>query len=113
MEEDMTLDEFKIQLKPLIFFGEMKLNISKEDDGFKIEVFDHEEGQLVNLKGEVVEPNYSSTTKNATFYTDEKGEINFIEHGMGAFTKANKDKVIYLANFIGEKIEMIEEQKEL
>lgn len=102
----MTLDELKDYVKPLIFFGEIQFEISQEDDGHKIEILDHEEGRLIDVKGNVVEENYTSTTIKATLYTDNEGTIFFIEHGFGAFTRANKKQVELMASLIGMKIEI-------
>lgn len=104
----MKIDDLKQYVKPLVFFGEMQIEISEEKDGFKICILDHEEGQILDVNGKVVDPNYSSTLRRATLYTDESGEVNFIEHGMGAFTRANKEHVILLANLIGQTIEVSE-----
>lgn len=101
----MNLNELKQYIKPLVFFGEMKVEVSPHrDGGHKIVILDHEEGQLVNMRGEVVDENYSSTTKVAVIYTDKDGIVGFIEHPFRAFTKANKRQAELLLSLVGKTI---------
>ncbi|QMV48845.1 hypothetical protein Goe11_c00920 [Bacillus phage vB_BsuS-Goe11] len=106
---ELSLDELKLYLKPLVFFGELKLEISDYEEGKKIEVLDHDEGSLINLAGQTINENYVCTTCNCTLYTNENNEVCFIEHPYGAITAVNKDQVIHLTKLIGAIINTDEE----
>lgn len=106
MDNTINIHQLKDHMKPLVMFGEVLIEVKQNSDGYKIEILELEEGQLVNLNNEVVEDNHSSTTCVSVLFTDEKGEINFIEHPFGAFTKSNKDIVPILLELVGETIDI-------
>lgn len=103
----MELNELKEYFTTYIppFFGECLLEIEEQENRYKVKVLDREKDQLVNNEGEVVEEDYQSTTCSATLYVDKKSHlITFIEHGYNAFTKANKNQVMYLCDLVGKEL---------
>lgn len=105
-KEILTFEEYKNYLKAYPIFGELELLISKESDGYKIVVFDKEVCEYIDDDGN--KNTVDMSNKVVTMYTDKEGMIGFIEHGFGAFTKANKNLVIHTANFVGKQIDNIE-----
>ncbi|MGV4321153.1 hypothetical protein [Bacillus mojavensis] len=104
---ELSLNELKLYLKPLVFFGELKFEIIDYEEGKKIDVLDHDEGFLINLEGQTVNENYACTTCNCTLYIDENNKVFFIEHPYGAINVANKEQVIILTKLIGATIKEI------
>ncbi|MED4799054.1 hypothetical protein P9684_04220 [Bacillus atrophaeus] len=109
---ELSLYELKFYFKPLVFFGELKLEISDYEEGKKIEVLDHDEGSLINLEGQTINENYVCTTCKCILYTDENNKVCFIEHPYGAITAANKEQVVILTKLIGAIINTDEEGAE-
>ncbi|PLS19404.1 hypothetical protein CVD28_03035 [Bacillus sp. M6-12] len=109
MNNELTIPQLEEYLQPLIHFGKLELKLSDTEDGKKIEVFERDEYTYEAENGKI--ENGGDLTRPLALYTNEKGVIGFIEHTYGAFTTANKEEVIHVANLIGKVIKFDESIK--
>lgn len=101
-----TVEDLKKVLKRRLYiFGECVLEIEEQEDGKKIKVVDKDiyDG-YIDAKGKEVKDTIDMSTVPLVLYTNKENVIDFIEHRYGAFTKANKDSVLFVANLIGKTI---------
>lgn len=106
----MDVKQFKETVGQLMHGGELKLDIKKRNDGFKIVVCEYEVMDFYD--GKTLEPTGESEEYNLvrlTLYTNQDGETVFIEHSYGAFTRANAREVAFVVSFIGKTIEGLSE----
>lgn len=103
----LTFDEYKKYLTPYPIFGELKVEVTNVDDGYKIEVRDKDICEYADKEENQKVEDISCNV--VTMFTDKEGVINVIKHGFSIFTKVNKDLVIHTANFIGKQILDLEE----
>ena len=95
----------KVLKRYLHIFGECVLDIEEQEDGKKIKVIDRDVyDSYIDANGKEVKDSIDMSTVSLVLYTDKANVINFIEHSYGAFTKANKDSVLFVANLIGKTI---------
>lgn len=104
---EFTFDEYKEYLSPYPIFDEIEVIVTETDDGYKIKVGDKDICEYNDDSGNKKVEDMSCNVM--TMYTDKEGIINFIEHGFGAFTTANKNLVIHTAHFIGKRITDLEQ----
>jgi len=97
----VTFEELQVLLSVLIEDGEMKLEVEPYKTGYKIKVIDSCEYSY-ELDGDSIDSGCDCII--VTLYVDEKGFINVIDNGFGLFTKANKNRVIYIASLIGTEL---------
>lgn len=106
----MNIQQFKETLGQLMHGGELKLDIKQHDDGFKIVLCEYEEMVFIDM--ETGEPTGEQTEYNLvrlTLYTDNLGVIRFIEHGYGAFTRANAAEATFVISLVGQTVEGLTE----
>lgn len=109
MKGSYTLEDLKVVLKRrLPVFGECMLEVKEDEDGKEIRVIDKDVYNIyVDASGNEIEmeEDIDMSTVPLVIYTDKDNVINFIEHKYIAFTKANKDIVLFVVNLIGKVVE--------
>ena len=101
-----TLVELVCSVVPV--FGAPEVEISDNDDGGKaVKIIDKDTAEIVLApKGtKIPEKDADMSGTVLVLHTNKDGIINFIEHGMNAFTRANKSQVLFCAGLIGHKVE--------
>lgn len=102
MSKELTIDQLRSYLEPIIHFGTMELKFSDSDYGKKIEVFERDEYTYEGDDGKIVDD--GDLTRPFALIVDKEGEIGFIEHPYSAFTKANKYDIGHVVGLIGVKV---------
>ena len=106
----MNVEQFKETVGQLMTSGELKLDIKKREDGFKLVVCEYE--LMCFYNPETLEPTGEQDEFNSvmlTLYTNRDGEIGFIEHPYGAFTRVNAREAAFVISLIGCTIEGLNE----
>lgn len=98
MAKQMTYEEVFHELTKNIHGDKLFGIVKKRDDGeYKIQPVDVTTMYPITGDGD---PELTITTP-ITLYTSTEGEIHFIEHRYGAFTKVNKEAVERLVSLVG------------
>lgn len=104
-----SLKDLENMLESVIpIFGELETEITKNENEATIKFIDKDEADMVISTSNVEIPkemlNMSSIV--LTIHLDKNNQIVFVEHGLGAFTTANKELALFLASIVGKKIEI-------
>lgn len=106
-DKELNIDTLCITVKYVLpIFGECVHEVKDTESGKLIKIIDRDVANCyIAPEGvEVSEEDLDMSTLALVLYTNKEGEINFIEHGYGAFTKANKDAVLFVSSLIGKKL---------
>lgn len=106
--DTLTFEGLKTYLKPTIHFGKMEIHIFRQKDGYKIEVLERDEYEIIDEQGKS-HGKGGDLTNPFNIFTDEKGEIGRIEHRYGLMTHANKNEQMYILQLIDVSISDLSE----
>lgn len=89
-------------------FGELESEITKNEDKTTIRFIDRDEADVViaptNI--EITKEMLDMSSIVLVIHLDENDQIVFVEHGLGAFTPANKEIALFLASIVGKRVDI-------
>lgn len=102
----MTLTELK-GFMSYLFVGEIEVRLCSEDFGYRIEIWENDEYELINpVTRQPTGRKGGDLSLPFTIRTDKNGIVGFISHPFNAINKANVSFVIYVCSLIDVKIEI-------